>query len=551
MTELAHSKYLPTRIRLDEPGEQPRARERKRSNLNRFLLTTAVMVFMLGVLSVSVKRTGLGMGIETDFVGSFAPEAARILAGEPLKVHYHPPGYAFALATVQSLVDDWLFAGLLISAGAALIAVFASTWTIGRLFGASASWGALAAMACSVLFLSFASEATSDMAFAALVASTLACLVAGMTGNARPWIWFAAGFLAGLTVLTRTNGIALIAVAAAPLLLPTRLTQRFLLSGIATVGLAVPLLAWGLYAHLSGSPYSPTGNYVNMAVAAYSGGEGSTGEELRAAEEQFHSMREVLMHDPIAMLNTLARRLLSLPKKLATQLTWPPIAVAAFAGFVLAMWRNRSRAVLAYFAILAMLTGLTGIKAFEPRLHLSLVPLAGGLAAYAVATVMDRATTRRLTKSVVWAGLCLAMLPVALFAHRQVLPRLETSFQHELAEAATSILDRVESGSVIYARKKHLGLATGREVRWLPNTTSLDALHDALCADLEFERPSYLYFGFAERKHRPQLAAEFRSRPTPAWLQRVAGGQAPPWTLYRILLRADNSTTVTCGSRHP
>lgn len=534
---------------MNELGEQPHASGSKQNGLNRFLLATAVMVFMLGVLSVSVKRTGLGRGVETDFVAIFAPEAARILAGEPLELYYHPPGYALALAAVKSVVDNWLIAGLLISACAAVIAVIASAWTVGRLFGASAPGGALAAMACSVLFLMFASQATSDMAFAALVASTLACLVAGMTGNARPWIWFATGFLAGLAVLTRTNGIALLAVAAAPLLLSTRLTQRCVLSGIATVGLTVPLLAWGLYAHLSDSPYSPTDNYVNMAVAAYSDGRGRTSEEFLAAEEQFDSMREVLMHDPIAMLKTLGDRLLSLPKKLITLLTWPPIAVAAFAGFVLAMWRNRSRAVLAYLAILAMLTALTAFKAFEPRLHLSLVPLAGGLAAYAVSTVMDRVTTRRLIRAVVWTGLCLAMLPVALFAHRQVLPILETSFQQEIAEATKSILDNLQSGSVIYARKAHLGLATGREVRWLPDTTTFDELRDELCTDLEYERPSYLYFGNAERKYRPQLAVEFGSRPAPAWLERVAGGQAPPWTLYRILLTGDdNASSDTCES---
>jgi 4-amino-4-deoxy-L-arabinose transferase-like glycosyltransferase len=501
---------------------------------------------MLGVLSVSMRRTGLGWGTETDFVGVFAPEAARIIAGEPLKLPFHPPGYAFALAAVQALVDDWLLAGLLISAGAAAIAVFASAWTIGRLFGVAASFGTLAACGCSLLFMSFASQATSDMAFAALLASTLACLVTGMTDAARPRIWFVTGLLAGLAVLTRTNGIAVIAVVAAPLLLPTRLTQRFVLSGIAAIGLAVPLLAWGLYAHLSGSPFSPTNAHVTMAIAAYADGRG-TGERLHVAAAEFHSMRDVLMHDPLGMVRSLTMRLLSLPKLLATKLTWPPIAIAGFGGLLLALYRDRSRAVLAYLAILAMLTGLTAIAPFQARLHLCLVPVMGGFAAYAASTLLERATTRQLTKSLVWAGLGLAMLLIALSAHRQVLPRLETSFQQELAQAAISIHDHVGSDAVIYSRKNHLGLATGREVRWLPDSTSLEALREALCADLQPGRVSYFYFGRAERQYRPELAAEFSSRPTPEWLERVAGGDTPPWTLYRILLRADGKPTAsTC-----
>ena len=149
-----------------------------------WLFAAALLGLACAIFSVSSQRTGFSLdGAETDFVVRFGPEAQRILAGDPLEISFHLPGYPFVLAPMYRIVGDWLTTALLISGVAAIVTIIASAMTAHRLLGPEACWGTLATAICSSPFMSYASQASSDMWFAALATTTLAFLVAALTGT--------------------------------------------------------------------------------------------------------------------------------------------------------------------------------------------------------------------------------------------------------------------------------------------------------------------------------------------------------------------------------
>ena len=57
-----------------------------------------VSCLLAAMASVSLQRKFLGVSVESDFTGSFAREAERILTGQALELPSHPPGYPFVVA---------------------------------------------------------------------------------------------------------------------------------------------------------------------------------------------------------------------------------------------------------------------------------------------------------------------------------------------------------------------------------------------------------------------------------------------------------------------
>ena len=76
----------------------------------------AVAALLAAVVGISLQRTFLGTGVESDFSSVFAQEALRFLRGDPLQLPYHPPGYALTLALGRVLHEgSWLATGLWIT----------------------------------------------------------------------------------------------------------------------------------------------------------------------------------------------------------------------------------------------------------------------------------------------------------------------------------------------------------------------------------------------------------------------------------------------------
>ena len=501
---------------------------------------------LAAIACVSLQRTFLGVEVESDFTGSFAREAQRILTGQALELLTHPPGYPFVVALGRSLSGEWLDAGLWISGISAAVVLIASIATFRRLAGTAASWGALLACACSMPFLTYASTASSDMFFAALIYLLLALVVHALAAPRRLLLWTGCGAIAACVLLTRSNGMVAAAVLALPWLVPAHEANRARNFAALAVGFLLPLLAWFFYAASTDSPRWPAGNYRNIAVAAFVGRVRRVARKsCRVAGRHSRNLADVLAYDPVRLVSRLATNLALLPAKAALTLTWIPFAVLAVPGLVLLLLRRRTPALLACLSLIAGMTLLTGILGYLARHYLMLVPLIGAMAGVAFAWALDRAALAQAPRVLVTLAAILVAGIVSARTHAKVLPQLETEVQVEFSQAASYVMRQTEPDAVIVARSCSISISTGRNGWYLEDVGAVSALYDDLCHGIGVTSPAYLFIGEMERSYRSDLVREISARPIP-WLEPVARGTTSSWTLYRI--RLDQAQDMSCSS---
>ncbi len=510
-------------------------------------MALAIAALMAAIVGVSLQRTVLGTGVETDFSSLFAQEALRILSGETLLMQYHPPGYAFVLAIVRLVYDgSWLNSGLWITGVSALAVLVASTATWRRLGGDAAAWGALAALACSIPFMASASVASSDMFFTALVCLLLFLIVAVLRSPKRTALWVACGAMASFVFLTRTNGLVAAAVLALPFLVPRPDADRGRNAGAVTIAFLLPLAAWSLYAQATDSPILPVKNYMNLAVAVFGDGVGSWGDQMNRLHGDVKDTMDVVMHDPPRFVAVIAKNLALTPWYLVRSLTWLPIALLAIPGLVLMLWKRRSPDLWMCLGILAGMALLTGIVDFVPRYYLMFIPAIGAMAGVAFVAALDALRATNSVRLIATTIAFLAAGAVATWSSAQALQRVESGRPlAEYAEAAARLRQLAGPDSVVFSRSASLVLESGLRVHYLQEFADSDALFDALCAHADDPSSVYLYLGSQERIYRGALVASLAAGPPP-WLEPVVHGTQTDWTLYRF--RPDQSSAASCSS---
>ncbi len=508
----------------------------------------ATLCLLAVIVLFSLQRTILGIGVESDFTGVFGREAQRILLGEPLELHYHPPGYSFVLALSHVLTGDWLNAGLWISGISALVVLAASIAIYRKLAGTAASWGALLACACSMPFLVYASVASSDMMFAALAYLLLAFVVLALATPDRLMIWAGCGAVAACVLLTRTNGLAAAAVLLLPFLVPGHVAGRARNLAAVSVGFFLPLLAWVAYALHTGSPMQPVRSYLNIAVLAYGDPSGTWSEQMNRFQATMHSMSDVLAYDPGRLIRKVASNLVRMPIRAARSLTWPPLALLAVPGVVIMLIRHRTPALLACLFLIGGITAVSSIPDFISRFHLILIPLIGAMAGVTFAWLLDRFGAGQATRCLLTAMAFVAIGYAGVTEFAKVMPKLEQPVQREFAEAIPHILRQTESDATLVARNPNLSFETGRRRFYVPEVDSAPELFQALCRNLDRTRPAYFHVGERERHFRSNLALDLATLQVP-WLEPVARGSQSAWTLYRIRLDQCGRDPATAGSK--
>ncbi len=498
------------------------------------LLLIALGVLLIGLSSL--KQLG-GYGVETDFYGSFVPEASRFIAGEPLVLRWQPPLYPILLAPVYALTGDWFRSGLVISIAASLVAVLASFRLFRGMFTDTEAWGAAMGLVLWVGFWPLAISASSDMLFLALALSCLAVAVHKSPITIGRSVL--SGLLGGLAALTRTNGISLLLVV---LMCASRASARRWPAIAAGVlgGFALPWIAWLLLSEATGSPFFPTDNYVNAAVMLY----GTDGQSMSqnsdnwpAIQERFGSFIDVLLFDPPTVVRVLvgnfARSLLRI-FEVWGRLTWLAAALA-LPGLGWLLWTSRSRLTLAFWLVCLAQYGLLTLIFFQPRYYLFFVPAftAGcfSLGKAGLGAILPSKASRPR----VWAAVvAVSLLPFLAFDALTV-ARLLRNQPTEVFEAA-NLLAEVSSGRErIVSRKPHLPFYSGLARAEFPNARDLEELRADVCQEDDLDG-SFLFFGSMERSLRPQLESLLDSRIAPAWLRSIGNGGPPgaSWALYQI-----------------
>lgn len=502
------------------------------------LAVKVLLLLVLGLVFYSVVRLRLvgGYGVETDFYGGFVPEARHVLAGQPLEMQWQPPFYPILLAAAHTLNGNWFRCGLIISVLSALVALWSAHSLFRNLFGEAMGVAATFLLLLWPDFAVYAVTASSDMPFLALMLLSLAVA----SGRSRSVVGrgLLSGAIAGLSALTRTNGIVLILL---PLFYTVRLSRGQRRSGFiaAVSGFFLPWGLWLIMSACNHSPFFPTHNYVDIATRFYAPTghrESSDSDNWTYAEKSFASLGEVLMYDPARLVKGVALNLVTHGWHLFRQFSHllPLVAVISLCSLFSLLWRERRSDLWILMLIFAAQYGVLSLRSFGSRYYLFLIPVVGaGCLSSAEIGFRALSLSNRARAIILGAIVLMCCVYFGRISMSHV-ARLRRSEARDALAAASIIKQRHITEGGIVARKPHLPFLAGLEGLGFPLVTNLDELKMHMFS--ESEMPTFLFFGTAEAVYRPDLKFLQSPTSTPSWLVPISHGESggSVWTLYEV-----------------
>jgi hypothetical protein len=483
---------------------------------------------------------------ETDFYHYYAPDAARLMAGDFPENPYQGPGYPAALALLARITGQDLFVvGKWLSV---ICAVGAGLW-LAVLFGRLLGWGG--GIGAQLLFIvsgeipQFSINAATDLFFLAICLAALVVLPGAgrlrREGTARVVL---AGALSGAAYLTRYNGLFLILTCIAALLwidpIAPRLRRRLASIALYLASCLLVATPWFIANTVHrGSPLYNT-NYLNLATQFYPElVAGKTNQDgTRALAERFGSFREVLAYDPgrVAQVypGTLGQ---SLWYSLTGGLVHPLTGGLAWVGIALFLWRRREAQGMVLLCGAGLYLLLMALNHWETRYYFFVGAIYSGMAVLAIQAGGEWLAARGVAGR--WrAG---RLLPLAVFGLVWVLSLAQSSTdlrkflaaQPWEVERARAYLRGVHPAGTrlrIVSRKPHLPYLLDSEWVFFPPVKSLGELEDWVARN----RIDYLVIGRRELKERRELAPLARPEQAPPWLSPAWIDPETRLVLYRV-----------------
>ena len=293
----------------------------------------------MGYITLRYHTVG-GMGVETDFYAELYPQARKLLAGEFSALNYGAKGpvYSLLLVGMYVIVRDFFRAGLILNLLSGTVFLIVFYHLVKRLFDRWTAALSLLAVALNYMFLSYTTQAASDLPFMAI--SILSLYFLFRNGGLRDLVLAAAFGL--LAFLTRYNGAFIIAGTLIFLAFePRPLRERLTRLGIwIAVFIAIGLPWFIPNAIATGSPVH-NDNYMNVMLEFYALGKGASYENWQQAmPKDFTGLGDIIAYDPVYFVSHLAvntfRHFMS---DMAQLVGWPfgVFVIAGLAGF----WRTR------------------------------------------------------------------------------------------------------------------------------------------------------------------------------------------------------------------
>lgn len=502
---------------------------KRRENL--ILLCVTALCFLL-ISFLSFQRSYFGFGTETDYLGGFLPEAQRIIQREPLLLEFHPPLYSIFLALVQTMTQEWLRTGLLISLAASAVALVTNFWFFYRLLGIYAGWGALLGLIASDQFIQYSAYATSDIFSFALYSICLLLSILAVQKKLG-WLWILCGLAVGSLLLTRTNGITCLFIAVLPFWSNSSFKQKFNDFLYFGCGLLIPLLSWAFYASFSGSQLTPAGTYANFALTYFSDSSDRISGDARVqVEEKFDSLISVLSYDPIHIAKTYLRDLFSLGYKMAGMLQHPLNLFVLIGIFSSLKKRPREQKLCVFYIILTLLQVLLiNFKAYEARYFLFFLPILGVFVGEAFRYLIFLTSRQPIRRAAI--GFCMTCALFSIVLSYSTAWEAVSLSTGELADAVPKVQALGLSRVSVVARKPHIAFYTDSTQLGFPDVETIPELR----CSLETRSDSgdlLLYFGTQERSYRRQLKALSDPETSPYWLEPIEQSTTPSlWVLYR------------------
>jgi 4-amino-4-deoxy-L-arabinose transferase-like glycosyltransferase len=249
--------------------------------------------------------------------------------------------YPLALAGLREFLGDWLLAGVVLSVVSGVAVLIASYLLFYDLGGRATAWGAVLTLIGSSLFIRYSATASTDVAFLALFTGSCLCAIKALRSGSA-WLWRGCGLLAGLAIVTRSNGMGLGLLMLAPLVSQAPLRSR--LAGVlhVAIGLAVPIVLLVVYAVASGSNVWPSRNHLNLGMTYFAGGDRTSAEAMDEIADHFGGVADVLMHDPVSLARTYVYDLYKVLSEGLTEVVEPPLYFFFLPGLLFLIGRRIS-----------------------------------------------------------------------------------------------------------------------------------------------------------------------------------------------------------------
>ncbi len=509
----------------------------KRDTLEKWEITIfwATILFSLGFfLFIAFDRSYFNYGTETDTIGGFIPEAKRILNGQPLALNFHPPLYSFALSIAFSISKHWLYAGIAISIISACIVYLSTYFTFKPMVGKLPAIWACIVTATSPVFLSYATQATTDLYFFALYSLTIWSAFHSFNSNSIA-SWLATGCLIALTVLTRANGVILLLLLALPLFANIKVPLKIKLISTCLTGIVICCGIWVIYALITDSNLSPGNNYRNVAMTYFGTGNQISYESLNSIPENINSLFDVFIYDPKSFLMIYAKDFyLLFADKLYTLLVFP-FSKIVFAGILLIAvlcWKNKN--LFLYTTITVAHILLINLKTFEPRYYMFLIPLFGIGIGMIISSLIRLLPSTKITQFAS-AAIVVGFIIVSFWTAQSQAINWTYKNRTELNEFLPIAHSLIKDDDFFIARKNVIGFHTNSITPPYPNKNSIKELKQAICSNLaEKKKNIWLFYGAEEIKKRKQYQ-ELLDPTSHDFFIPAAQGKQSKWVLYKVL----------------
>lgn len=506
---------------------------------------------------LAVRHPFGNFATETDFYHYYAPDAEHIAAGQFPQNTFQGPGYPAMLALVAKLtgmsqdlftVGKWMSVVCAVGCGYLLFLLFA------RLANEWVGIGAQLIAIVSGEFPQFSINAATDVFFLLLCLAVLVVFLSRreMATEAQRhreeekvplWLYgrvVLAGALAGSAYVVRYNGLFLLAVCGFGIVAINYFDRswrdRIILAALLVLAFSVAASPWLIAnARHHGSPIYNT-NYLNIATEYFPElVAGKTNQDAtRALSQKFQSFGDVWRYDAGRLLSQYPVNLYeSLRTSLSGVLVFSAVGWIAWLGVLLALGRNRSKALWVVLAAGAIYVLLVSLTHWETRYYFFLMALYAGFAAYGVWAsfqLMRNAGWMQAKNFAVFPmALVVALASFSFAASRQNVAEFLSGHPYEILAARDYLASVGASGKRIVARKPHLPYLSHNEWVFFPQVKSLDEFRAWVASN----QVDYIAIGKRELKERKELKPLGDPKKAPAWLHPVWIHEDPQFILYR------------------
>ncbi|MBI5433585.1 MAG: glycosyltransferase family 39 protein [Planctomycetes bacterium] len=496
------------------------------------VLAILCLLFALGI--GALRPVGGFDTAEADFYGAYAPQALRLLNGEPYTWTRSGPGYSVLLAIGGWLGFD-LFAFAKVAAAVGVAVIGYSTFLLGReLFSPRAALCAQAAV--QIASFRYGIQAGNDVPCAAFSLASLVCLTS--TRAPTSWRLGLAGGFAGCAAVTRYPALALLFAALPAILVwqfvEARFEVRLRLALLYVGGFLVTSGPWWVWnTATNGSPLASKA-YALVALESYGkSGTQVSQSHLAEMESRFSSFSDVLLHDPVRWLTHLPEDLYGDAAQFLTDVVTWPWAIGLGLGFAAILGltdrQRRGVATLLLSSLFAFL--LVAIAPYQSRYHLSVAPTCFLVAAASFGAPGMLRLEAGLLRKAAWLWVVVAL---GVLGGTSVLltKKVVSDSPGELLHTAEVLRAHATPNDGIVVRKPHLALLAGLQPRFSIEGVPAEQFFAWVRSD---PTTRFVYVGPRELSVMPDLTA-------------LAKGDAPP-NDFEVLDRTMNPATVLLRRR--